>query len=131
MWHRAGELGFAKAYYSFACAYSNGHGVERDTKKANHYFELAAMRGDIDAMYNLGAVEFNAGNMGRALKHFMIAAGSGYTASLENIKKMFMNGFATKDDYTKALRLYQASLVEIKSPERDQAAVADEDYKYY
>ena len=41
-----------------------------------------------------------------------------------------MNGDATKDDYTKALRSYQAYLVEIKSAQRDQATAADENYKY-
>ena len=35
---------------------------------------------------------------------------------------MFMNGHATKDDYVKALRAYQAYLVEIKRPQRDESA---------
>ena len=61
----------------------------------------------------------------------MIAAGCGYTDSLELIKKMFMKGHATKDDYAKALQVYQAYLIEIKSAQRDEAAAADEAYKYY
>ena len=83
------------------------------------------------ARHNLGMSEGRAGNMDRALKHFMIAAGIGYSGSLENIKLMFMDRDATKDDYAKALRSYQAYLVEIKSPQRDEAAAADENYKYY
>ena len=55
----------------------------------------------------------------------------GQINSLENIKQMLMNGRATKDDYTKALRAYQVYLVDIKSPQRNEAAIADEDYKYY
>ena len=43
--HLAGELGCAGAYYSIGNAYYNGQGVERDEKKANHYYELAAMGG--------------------------------------------------------------------------------------
>ena len=70
-------------------------------------------------------------NMDRALKHFMIAAGSGITDSLEIIKQMFINGDATKDDYAKALQAYQAYLVEIKSPQRDEAAASIENFKYY
>ena len=42
-----------------------------------------------------------------------------------------MNGHATKDDYTKALRAYQAYLVEIKSTQRDKAAAASANYRYY
>ena len=131
LWHRAAELGNASSNYSIGGAYYIGNGVESDEKKANHYYELASMGGDVESRYNLGAYEYKAGNMERALKHFMIAAGSGDNDSLENIKQMFMNGDATKDDYAKALRSYQAYLVEIKSPQRDEAATADERYKYY
>ena len=43
-----------------------------------------------------------------------------------------MKGDATKDDYGKALRAYQACLNEIKSPQRDEAAAFDaERYKCY
>ena len=59
------------------------------------------------------------------------AAGAGNTDSLETIKQLFMNGDATKDDYTKALRAYQANLVQIKSAQRDEAATYSDKYKYY
>ena len=131
LWHRAAELGSAKSYYSIGCAYDLGNGVGRDEKNANHYYELAAMRGHVTSRHNLGSLEGRAGNIDRAVKHYMIAAGCGYTRSLEVIKQMFMNGDATKDDYAKALQVYQANLVEIKSPQRDEAAAADDNYKYY
>ena len=41
-----------------------------------------------------------------------------------------MDGDATKEVYTKALRSYQAYLDEIKSDQRDEAAAADDD-EYY
>ena len=132
LWHRAAELGNAKSYYSIGADYYEGNGVERDEKRANHYWELSAMGGLVNARHNLGCSDGRAGNMDRALKHFMIAAGSGFTPSLEQIKQMFMSGHATKDDYEKALQAYQAYLVEIKSAQRDQAAAAfDDAYKYY
>ena len=131
LWHRAAELGSAKSYCNIGLAYYEGDGVERDEGKANHYWELAAMGGDAVARIPLGALEGHAGNMSRALKHHMIAAGGGYNDSLENIKQMFMNGDATKDDYAKALCVYQTTLLEIKSAQRDEAAAADENYKYY
>ena len=42
---KAGELGCAKAYYNLGCSYREGTGVDINTKKAKHYFELAAMNG--------------------------------------------------------------------------------------
>ena len=60
---RAGELGCAEAYYNLGNSYYDGRGVEADKKKAKHYWELAAMNGDVNAMYNLGCQEANAGTI--------------------------------------------------------------------
>jgi len=54
----------------------------------------------------------------------------GDSASLENIKRMHMNGNATKGDYSTALKSYQAYLDEIRSDQRDMVALAGEKYKY-
>jgi len=90
------------------------------------------MMGDVVARHNLGNIEKKAGNIDRALKHYMIAVRSGYAKSLEKIKELYSNGDdATKEDYTTALRLYQAYLGEIKSDQRDKAATADDQYRYY
>ena len=75
LWHQAGELGCAAAYYRIGYMYNHGEGVERDKKKAVHYWELAAMRGDANARHNLGCDDANVGKINRALKHFMIATG--------------------------------------------------------
>ena len=131
LWHRAGELGNAAAYANIGYAYYNGNGVERDKKMARHYDELSAIWGDVTARHNLGAAEDNACNVDRALKHYMIAAGGGRAESLTMIQKLYSNGLATKDDYTKALRAYQAYLKEIKSEQRDEAAAFSAIYKYY
>jgi len=129
-YHRAGELGNAVSYYNIGRAYGTGDGVKMDTKKATHYYELAAMGGCAHARYNLGCDEANEGNMDRAVKHWMISVSSGDPDSLENIRRMFLNGYATKDDYANALRSHQAYLDAIKSDQRDEAAAAREDYKY-
>jgi uncharacterized protein len=131
LWHRAAELGSATSYYNIGMAYLHGRGVERDEKKANHYWELAAMGGSVEARHNLGAIEVQAGNMDRAVKHHMIAAGYGDNDSLNAIRQMYKDGKATKDDYAKALQVYQANLVEIKSAQRDEAAVYSDEFKYY
>ena len=131
LWHRAEKLGSAAARYNIGQAYYQGIGVERDMKKDKHYYELAAMKGKVEARYNIGCSEGNAGNHDRAYKHFMLAAGGGFRRSLSAIQEMFKKGDVTKEEYTQALRAYQAYLGEIKSVQRDEAAIFSEEYKYY
>jgi len=130
LWHRAAELGHTAAYFKIGCNYVNGQGVDRDMKKAEHYYELAAMGGDIDSRLLLGALEQNAGNTNRAIKHYMIGVRGGDNGSLIQIECLNLDGRATKDDYTKALRAYQKYLNEVKSRQRDEAAAFDDKYKY-
>ena len=131
LFHRAGELGHTDSYNGIGVAYDLGNGVERDEDKAKHYYELAAMGGDMEARHNLGVFELHGGNYDRALKHFILASIGGMKASLSGIQEMFKNGDATKEDYTQALRAYQAYLCDIKSPQRDEAVTLSEEYKYY
>ena len=131
LWHRAAELGHYGAYYNIGNAYRNGRGVERDMKKTEHYWELAALSGNVQARNNLGATEQIIGNVDRALKHFMIAIEGGNKMSLESIKQLYIIEHATKEDYTKALGKYQAYLDEVKSNQRDKAAASRASYKYY
>ena len=131
LWQRSGKLGGAFANHNIGYAYYSGRGVERNKKKAVHYFELAAIGGNVEARNNLGSIEVLAGNTGRALKHFMIAVESGCDKSLKAVQVLFLGGQATKDDYTKALRAYQAYFAEIKSDQRDKAAAFSDEYRYY
>ena len=132
LYHRAGELGYAGAYFKIGNAYHYGRGVERDVKKADHYYELAAMRGAPEARHNLGYDESNACNWKRAVKHFTIAAGGGWNDSVKNIKLLYTNGYATKQDYKKTLLAYQAHLEEVRSEQRDNAAAFSVDeFKCY
>ena len=84
----------------------------------------------MNARYNLGNNEQRAGNMNRALKHYMIAAEGGEPDSLKEIRELYATGHATKDNYATALRAYQAYLAEIKSTQRGKAATFDGD-RYY
>ena len=130
LWHWAGKLGCANGYHNIGNAYKKGDGVQEDIEKSNHYLELAVIEGHVVARHNLGVYEKQDGNMDRALKHFMIAAGVGHGNSLQRIKELFMEGHATKEDYAQALRAHQAYMDEIRSDQRDKAA-ADKKYKYY
>ena len=94
-----------------------------DEKKAKHYWELAAIGGVSEARHFLGHMEVEAGNFERALRHYMIAVRGGFDRSVNFVRTLYSNGDATKDDYTKALLARQAYLDEIKSGQRDKAAV--------
>ena len=63
---KSGELGCAKGYYNLGNSYYDGRGVEVDKKKANHFWELAAMNGNVNARHNLGCLEMQTGNHHRA-----------------------------------------------------------------
>jgi len=131
LYHQAAELGHAASYCSIGCYFDNGIGMKRNEEKAKYYTELAAIKGDVTARHNLGIFEMDDGNMDKALKHHMIAVKCGKGGSLQFIKELYTNGDATKEDYMKALQLYQEYLGEIKSRQRDEAAAAREDYRYY
>jgi len=90
LFHRAAELGYTEAYLNIGCAYKYGEGIEVDMEKANYYYELAAMRGNVIARHNLGSMEVRSGNKCRALRHYMISARDGYADSLKMIQKMYL-----------------------------------------
>ena len=131
LYHRAVELGFTNVYCNIGYFYKTGKGVEIDTEKARHYYELAAMGGNILARHDLGLDEKKAGNIDRALKHFIIAARGGRKQAIDQVKRLYTKGDATKDDYARALQSYQTYLGEIKSRQRDKAAAAYDGYRYY
>ena len=98
--------------------------MEIDKKKAKHYYELAAMNGDIQARNNLGCMEGQAGNHHRAFKHCLISARAGDKMSLDAVKKGYMAGYVTKEEYANTLREYQKSQDEMNSEARDKALSA-------
>ena len=118
----AGELGCAKAYFKLGALYAIGQGVEANKKKAEHYWELAAMKGNVEARHFLGCMEGQAGSYQRAHKHFIIAAKAGYNKSLDAVKLGFMDGLVSKDEFEKTLRAYHERQAEMKSEARDTAA---------
>ena len=97
--------------------------MESDTKKAKHYWELAAVNGSARARHNLGYIEVQADNLQRAYKHFTLAARAGYKQSLDTVKDGYKHGIVKKDEYANTLRAYQKSQYEMKSEMRDKVEV--------
>jgi len=96
--------------------------VEADTKKAKHYYELAAMNGSVQARHNLAGVEAKAGNYQRSMKHSILAAKAGFEESMDHIKQCYIRGFVTKNEYASTLRAYHERHKEMKSDMREAAA---------
>ena len=55
------------------------------------------------------------------MKHFMLSARAGSKKSLDTVKKGFMRGLVTKDEYANILRANQRAHDEMKSDMRDRA----------
>ncbi|EJK47289.1 hypothetical protein THAOC_34002 [Thalassiosira oceanica] len=121
LYERAADLGVSAAHFHLGVMYMMGTEVEEDMDKAFRHYEAAAMSGDVDARFNLGCLEKNAGNNDLALQHFLISAKLGCDDSLSNVKKMYVDGNATKADYAAALRGHQKAVEEMSSPDRAEA----------
>ena len=120
--NKAAELGSIKAHASVAIAYIKGEGVEKNMVKALHHWKLSAIGGHELSRYNLGCLDSQAGNVDEAMKHFIIAAKSGYNKSLQKVGEGYKSGYVSKDDYANTLRAFQHSRNEMKSEERSKAA---------
>lgn len=133
LWLKAAELGCATAHRNIGIEYMRGSSksVRKDEKKAAAQFELAAMKGDEMARGKLGDDEYKAGNIDRAIKHFLIAVSRGSEQGLSYMQGLFNAGHVSKDDYASALRARQAYLDEIITDQRDEAAAFGDQYKYY
>ncbi|EJK71366.1 hypothetical protein THAOC_07211, partial [Thalassiosira oceanica] len=121
VWTEAAELGSVEALYNLGLAHERGEGVKQDKAKGFEFFKRAAMQGHVQSRYNLGCLEGQKGNHDRALRHFLISAKMGHKNSLDTIKKMFMDGLATKEQYTQVLKGHQEAVEEMKSHDRDEA----------
>ncbi len=118
---KSAELGDAEAHNQLACMYEKGDGVEKDMKKAVYHMEEAALGGHPMARYNLGIQEWNNGSFERAAKHFIIAANLGFHDSLKELRELYADGHASKEDYADALRAYQVAVDAKKSSQREAA----------
>ena len=124
LWLQAGKLGCAGGNSHLGGSYEKGMGVVVDQKKAKHYWELAAMGGNIIARHNLAVKEYNAGTYQRAYKHYMIAAKAGDKDSLDEVKEGFKKGFVAKDEYEQTLRIHQKLMDAETSDTRSEALLA-------
>ena len=120
LWTEAAELGSIEALCHLGVTYYYGNGVQEDKTKGIQFYKKAAMQGHVQSRYNLGCDEAERGNYKRGAKHWIISAKMGCKNSIKNIKKAFMAGLATKEQYAEALKGYQDAVGEMKSHDRDE-----------
>ena len=118
---RAAALGDAVAHYNLSIMYHTGKFVGKDEKKRLHHLTVAAIAGNPFARHDLGCVEGINGQHNRAAKHFIISAKLGHDGSLECVKEGYQAGLMSKEDFTAALRGYQAAIAATRSPQREEA----------
>ncbi|EJK69531.1 hypothetical protein THAOC_09201, partial [Thalassiosira oceanica] len=92
LWTEAARLGDLDAHFKIGRLYFKGEGVEQDGQPGSRLI--------------LGLHEWTDENHELAVQHWMISAKMGDENSLNNIKKMFMKGHATKAQYAEALKGY-------------------------
>lgn len=125
LYTQAAKLGSVEAHDQISKAYKNGFvpGANKwDMDKAQYHMELAAKGGHEVARHNLGLMAKMMGRMDRVMKHFMIAASSGFDMSLKEVGEGYKAGHVSKEDYTKTLRAYQNVREEMKSEQRTKVA---------
>ena len=119
---KAAALGDVEAHYRLSVLFREGKGVEKDDKKDLYHTEQAVIAGHPRARHHLGYVEGLSGRNDRAAKHYTIAAKLGNKDSLNALKNGYKARHVSKDDFTDALRGYQAAIEAMKSPQREAAA---------
>jgi TPR repeat protein len=112
LWKRAADLGYSHAHYNLA----NKGG---DLKKAQFHYEAAAMAGNEAARFNLANMEYKSGNVGRAVKHWIIAASGGHCRAMHNSIVHFNQGLVSRESIDSTLIAYNTSCAEMRSEARD------------
>jgi len=117
LYARAADLSSSSAHYFLAKHCHEGGAL----KKAKFHVEAAAMVGHEMARYDLGAIEYNAGNRDRAVKHFMIAASAGCYRAMHQLTVFYEKGYVSRESIDSSLTAYNNSCAEMRSKARDAA----------
>ena len=117
LYTRAANLGYKKAHNQLGGIFREGG----DMKKAKFHFEAAAMLGHEAARFNIGVLEYDYGNIERAVKHWTIGASAGDYDSMNHLRINFEEGYVSRESIDSTLTAYNNSCVEMRSEARDAA----------
>ena len=96
----------------YAVQYASGDGASRDQAEAVRYFRMAADKGSLEALVNLGAAYQHGNgvpvNYAEAMKYFSAAAHAGVYSAYHNMGNMYLEGHDDiQQDYSEAARCYR------------------------
>jgi TPR repeat protein len=112
----AAKLGFSQSHKNLGMHYFR----MKNSKKAKFHFGAATMAGHEGARCNLGTMEAQSGNMGRAVKHWNIAASAGSYLAMHHFRTFFENGIVIeRESLDSTLTAYKSSCGEMISEARD------------
>ena len=118
---RAADLGCAEAQYALGLSYERGElGLEVDNEKTRNLWGSSARNGHVKARYALGRDEFSEGNMIDAVRHWRIAAASGYGRAVDALIAFFEGGALRHKDLAKSLRARDKACLDMRSDSRDR-----------
>ena len=126
---RGAELGCADSQHMLGDTYDTGNGVAKDPKKAECFYQQAAMQGHLQARRELGRLEHGRGNMERAKRHWKISAKAGHKLSMEELRVRMEKGRCIftgkpcfcKKEYDEILHIHEAARNEMRSDARERA----------
>ena len=112
---RSADLGFSTAHGHLGVIYDEGG----DMKKMRYHYEAAAVAGNEVARFDLGCMEFNDGNMERAIKHWIVAASAGHYQVMRHLNLCVEKVHVSRKSIDSTLAAYNYSCAEMRSKARD------------
>jgi TPR repeat protein len=118
---RAADLGNTEAQYSLGLSYERGDlGLEVDKEKGRNLLESAAKGGNVKARFTLGRDELSKGNIIDSVRHWHIAAASGFEHAMVALIIFFEGGELRHKDLARSLRASDKACLDIRSDSRDR-----------
>lgn len=97
------------AMYHLGLMYAKGQGVPKDNRRAVHWMQRAAQKGQTDAVYPLGTMTFDGSGIEQdvqaAIKLFRQAADQGHANAMLNLAFIYNTGREVERDDLKAAQL--------------------------
>jgi len=122
----AAELGEAEAYYMIGVYYKEGIVVGQDQSKMLAYYEVSAKKKSIPAHIYLARFHGRNGDMQLCITHLRVAADAGDKEAMDTMMGFYKAKELSKEELTKTLRAFQASIDGMKSKDRDDAKAIQE-----
>ena len=98
-----------RAMYRLGLMYVKGQGVSQDNRRALHWLQRAAKKGQIDAVYSLGIMTFEGAGIERdvatATRLFRRAADAGHADAMLNLAFIYNSGQEVERDVMAAAQL--------------------------